>query len=86
MDHVKAKELVAAAKKIARQVDSWMSLSNALYAPWNGLVTRAFPTDEERREFLRSPEYEEINQIMLRLMKRKGLYPRAANGRNGSRG
>jgi hypothetical protein len=80
------KLLVAEARKIARRVDSWIGLSNALSDPEAGLIARYFPDADERQEFLRSPEYEELNQLLLRTMKRKGLYPRAATGRNGTRG
>ena len=84
MNQNAAKQLVAEAKKIARRVDSWISLSNALDDPQGGLISRYFPTNEERREFLSSPEYEELDQLLLRTIKRKGLYPRSGNGRNGA--
>ena len=70
------RELVAEAKKIARRVDSWISLSNALSDPQVGLISRYFPNERERQDFLSSPEYEELNHLLLRTMKRKGLYPR----------
>ena|SRR5437763_17189819 len=78
------KELVAEAKEIARRVDSWVSLSNALSDPVGGLIARYFPDARQREEFLRSPEYEELNQLLLRMIKRKGLYPRPAAGSNGA--
>ena len=71
------RKLVAEAKKIARRVDSWISLSNAISDPQGGLIARYFPKDRERQEFLASPEYEELNQLLMRTMKRNGLYPRA---------
>jgi hypothetical protein len=80
------KLLVADAKKIARRVDSWISLSNALSDPQEGLIARYFPNAHEREEFLCSPAYEELNQLLLRTIKRKGLYPRTADGANGVSG
>jgi hypothetical protein len=80
------KQLVAEAKKIARQVDSWISLSNALSDPHGGLIARYFPNAPERQEFLSSQEYEELNQLLLRTIKRKGLFPRAVDGANGTSG
>ncbi len=77
-------KLVAEAKEIARRVDSWISLSNALADPVGGLIARYFPNREEREEFLRSAEYEELNQLLLRTIKRKGLYPRNGQRRNGA--
>jgi hypothetical protein len=79
-----AKELVAEAKKIARQVDSWISLSNALSDPVSGLIARYFPAAEQREAFLRSPEYEELNQILLKTIQRKGLFPHTIPGKNGA--
>ena len=76
--------LVAEAKEIARRVDSWIGLSNALTDPVDGLIVRYFPNAERRAEFLRSPAYEELNQLLLRTIKRKGLYPRTAQGSNGA--
>jgi hypothetical protein len=75
--------LVSEAKRIARKVDSWISLSNALSDPQEGLIARYFPDVDDRQEFLNSAEYEELNQLLLRTIKRKGLYPRAGKGRNG---
>jgi hypothetical protein len=86
MNQEAAKQLVADAKKIARRVDSWMDLSNSLNDPVRGLISRYFPDMAERREFLASPEYTEIEQLLLRVIKRKGLYPRSGKGGNGAKG
>jgi hypothetical protein len=86
MSQDRAKQLVAEAKAIARRVDSWISLSNALTDPVGGLIARYFPDAGERNEFLRSPAYEELNQLLLRTIKRKGLYPRTTDGANGATG
>jgi hypothetical protein len=86
MNQKAAKQLVADAKKIARRVDSWIDLSNSLNDPQRGLISRYFPDMAEQREFLASPEYEEIEQLLLRTIKRKGLFPRSRNGRNGAKG
>ena len=84
MNQDRRKQLVAEAKKIARQVDSWIGLSNALADPVGGLIAQYFPDAEQREAFLRSAEYEELNQLLLRTIKRKGLYPRAGQGTNGA--
>ena len=80
MNPDKTKQLVAEARKIARRVDSWIGLPNALSDPEDGLIARYFPNAGERQEFLASPEYEELNQLLLGSIKRKGLFP-GANGR-----
>jgi len=81
MNQATTRQLVAEARKIARQADSWISLSNALADPYGGLIARYFPDVDARQEFLRSAEYEELNQLLLKSIK-QGLYPRS-NGRNG---
>jgi hypothetical protein len=86
MNQELARQLVAEAKKIARKVDSWMTLTNALSNPLNGLIIRYFPDLEQRREFLKSHENEILDQLLLRLIKRKGLYPGAGRGENGAKG
>jgi len=78
MNQDRAQQLIDEARKIARQADSWISLSNALSDPQGGLIARYFPDPDQRQEFLASPEYEQLNQLLARLIKRKGLYPRAA--------
>lgn len=84
MNLSREKQLVAEAKKIARRVDSWVSLSNALSDPQGGLIARYFPDVEQRQAFLRSPEYEELNQLLLRIIERKGLSMRSHEGPNSS--
>jgi hypothetical protein len=86
MNQDKAKQLVAEAKKIARKAESWISLSNALSDPQGGLIARYFPDPEQRQAFLHSAEYEELNQLLLRTIRRKGLSPRGSNGQNGPTG
>jgi hypothetical protein len=86
MNHDRAKQLVAEAKKIARRADSWIALSNALSDPQGGLIARYFPDPGQRQEFLCSPEYQELDQLLVRTIKRKGLYPRAAPRENGTSG
>jgi hypothetical protein len=75
MDRRKARQLVGEARKIAAQVDSWISLSNALTDPAGGLIARYFPDPEQRQEFLRSPEYEHLNELLRQTIQRTGLYP-----------
>lgn len=72
------KQLVAEAKLIAGQADSWVALSNALTDPRGGLIARYFPDATQRQAFLLTPEYAEIEQVLLQIMKEKGLYPRVA--------
>ncbi len=81
MSQDKKKELVAEAKKIALRVDSWISLSNAITDPNGGLIVRYFPDVDQRQAFLRSAEYEELNELLRRTIERRGLYPRSSSGK-----
>jgi hypothetical protein len=81
MSQDKQKQLVAEARKIARQVDSWIALSNALTDPNGGLIARYFPDSDERQAFLRSAAYEELNQLLRRTIERRGLYPPPSSGK-----
>ena len=85
MSQEKAKQLVAEAKEIASRTDTWIALSNALSDPHGGLIARYFPDLQQRQAFLNSAEYEELNQLLLRTIKRKGLYPRGASDNGASR-
>jgi hypothetical protein len=84
MNQDQAKKLLAEAKKIARQADSWIAFSNALTDPNGGLIARYFPDPEERRAFLHSAEYEQLNQMLRRMIERKGLSPRPTGGKSAS--
>ena len=84
MNQANAKRLVAEAKKIARQADSWINLSNALTDPNGGLIAQYFPDAAERQAFLCSPEYEQLNELLRRTIKQKGLYPRPSGGKKAS--
>jgi hypothetical protein len=59
---------------MARPVLRGVESGNALRLPE---YTRNFPDAEQREAFLRSPVGEELNQLLLGVIKRKGLYPRA---------
>lgn len=81
MNPNKGKQLVAEAKKNARKADSWVALSNALTAPDGGLIARYFPDANERQAFLRSPEYEQLNQLLLQTIERRGCIRDSPTGR-----
>jgi hypothetical protein len=85
MNQEKAKQLVAEAKELARRADSWIALSNALSDQQGGLIAQYFPNVNQRQAFLRSPEYEELNRLLLHTIKEKGLYPPGNAGHDGRR-
>jgi predicted HicB family RNase H-like nuclease len=59
-----AKRVLKQAQEIARSVKTWADLSNALFDPLNGLVTRAYPIGAEREAFLKTKEYQKIRQLL----------------------
>jgi hypothetical protein len=66
----KAKKVLDQARAIASGAGSWADFSNALFDQRKGIVAKTFGTSIERQAFFDSPQYEEINQILLSLMKR----------------
>lgn len=79
----KADRLVKQAEQIARSVESWADLSNALFAPFDGLVTRAYPTPESRKEFIKTPQYKRINELLEEAMDTFGLVEGAMPKKSG---
>ena len=59
-----AKKVLKQAEAEAVSAASWADLSNALFNPVDGLVTRAFPKRKEREEFFQTPEYKAIREII----------------------
>ena len=84
MNQERAKQIVVEARKIASQADSWIVLSNALCDPHGGLIARYFPEPEQRQEFLRSPEYEQLNELLRGSIVRTGLSPHQPGGKSAS--
>ena len=79
----KAAHLVSEARKLATQVESWADFSNALFDPEHGLVPRAFPDRNERRVFLKSAEYAEIDRLLGRVIDRFGVAAGATPRKSG---
>jgi predicted HicB family RNase H-like nuclease len=73
-----AAELLKQADELARSAQSWADLSNALYDPADGILTRAFATRAERETFAQTPEYQRIRQLLEDARDRYGLVAGAA--------
>jgi len=61
---MKTSNILKQAKAISRSVKSWADLSNALFDPIDGLVSRAYPTRAERAAFVKSEEYAKLKQLV----------------------
>ncbi len=72
------------ATELAASANSWADLSNALFDPINGLVTRAYPNHSQREKFARTPEYRKIRELLARAINTHGLVegarPRSRSG------
>lgn len=79
----KAEELLRAAEELARSVASWADLSNALFDPIEGIVSRAFETRAEREAFVQTEEYRKIRQLLEEARDRFGLCAGATSKRSG---
>lgn len=75
----KQKELLQAASDVAASAATWADLSNALFDPIDGLVTKAYPEREERAAFLATDEYKKIRELLSASMSRTGLVNRVDN-------
>lgn len=65
--------LLTQARDIAGSVKTWADLSNALFDPETGLISRAYPTREGRAAFLRTEEYAKIRSLVNAATERTGL-------------
>jgi hypothetical protein len=69
----KSKRVLEQAMLLALKAKSWTDFSNKVFAQEDSLVADAFPRMTERSAFYDSPEYQQINQVMLELIKRFGV-------------
>jgi len=69
----KRAEILENAKDIASSVTNWADLSNALFDPDRGLLTRAYPSPEERQAFMKTGEYRAVRELLRSTMERTGL-------------
>jgi len=76
-------ELLEQARQLAESAPSWADLSNALFDPAEGIVSRAFSTRAEREAFAKTPEYREIRQLLEGARQRFGLVAGATPKRSG---
>ncbi len=79
----KAAELLKTAEGLARTAGSWADLSNALFDPVEGAVSRAFETRAEREAFAESDEYRKIRELVDQARDRFGLVAGATPKKSG---
>ena len=65
--------LLESAQDAAQVAETWADLSNFLFSPKTGLVARAYPAREDRKQFLQSEEYRAIRKLVEDARDRTGL-------------
>src|SRR4051794_9635047 len=76
-------DLMKAAERAAQEAESWADLSNALFNPVDGLVSRAYHTREAREAFVQTEEYRKLWQLVSDAMERFGLVEGATPKKSG---
>ncbi len=81
----KESRILESAKDIASSVETWADLSNALFNPVDGLLTKAYPTREEREAFMKTEAYAAIRKLRETAIRETGLIegatPKKKSGR-----
>src|SRR5690554_2370227 len=67
------KQILESAKDIALSTETWADLSNALFDPEEGLVAKAYPTREQREQFVKTDEYRAIRSLIDAAAERTGF-------------
>ena len=78
-----AEKVLTSAKSAAASAETWADLSNVLFDPVDGLVARAFPTREEREQFVKTKEYRAIRELIDSATQRTGLIEGATPKKSG---
>ncbi len=76
-------ELLKVAQREAANVTTWADLSNFLFDPDDGLISKAYPVGPERSKFMKSPEYKAIRQLIDDVEDRTGLVEGAVPKKSG---
>ena len=69
----KAEQILEAARLEAAKVTTWADLSNFLFDPDDGIISKAYPVGPERKTFMKSPQYEAISKLIDEVQDRTGF-------------
>jgi predicted HicB family RNase H-like nuclease len=78
-----ANRIVEKVEKVAGSAETWADLSNALFDPVNGLITRAYPGRAEREAFLKTKQYKKIRELLAHAIDTHGLVEGATPKKSG---
>lgn len=73
MMKTKAKQILESAQQEASKVTTWADLSNFLFDPDDGIISKAYPVGAERTAFMNSAEYEAIGKLIDEVQERTGF-------------
>ncbi len=79
----KANRVLEYARQLSGEVRTWADFSSALFDQTAGYVAKVFPNEFQRQLFFDSPQYSEINAVLLDLMNRFGTVEGAASTKSG---
>ncbi len=79
----KAKQILESSQNLAVTAETWADLSNLLFDPVDGLVAKAYPTREEREQFVKTKEYRAIQELIDSAVQRTGLVEGATPKKSG---
>jgi predicted HicB family RNase H-like nuclease len=78
-----ADKVLKEAREIARSVETWADLCNALFNPVDGVLTSAFPTPSERAKFVKTEQYKKIQDLIETAIESTGLVEGATPKKSG---
>jgi hypothetical protein len=78
-----ASKILKQARAQAETAESWADLSNALFNPVDGLVTKAFPKRADREAFSKTEEYKKIRELINESIAKHGLVEGATPKKSG---
>src|SRR5689334_23575701 len=78
-----ASKVLRQARTEANTAESWADLSNALFNPVDGLITRAFPKRKDRESFFKTAQYKQIRELVNESIAKHGLVEGATPKKSG---
>ncbi len=69
----KANDILAEAQRLAKKSKTWADLSNALFDPLDGLVSRRFADSADRAAFRKTEAYGKLHAMVEEKMQKTGV-------------
>jgi site-specific DNA-methyltransferase (adenine-specific) len=75
--------ILESAKEIASSASTWADVSNALFDAEDGLITRAYPSRDDRAAFLKTKDYKAVRKLLAAAIEQSGLIAGATPQKSG---